>query len=302
MLNFLFGKPFGLSINDTAVQVIQLKEKRVISGASKKLESGIVINGEIVKEEALAKVITQLLKTASPHPIKSRSCVMSLPESQSYEHVFKLPLALKNEALKNAIDKKVKEVIPIPFVELKYDFRATPKDANTQNIRVVAVRRIVIAQYYEVLKHFCKLKPLALEPESESLKRQTQSAQGLPAIATGAALRGQSGREEDAMNLFKKEDNLKEKEEGGKEVASKTLNRIEQSFKIKTAFAGMLVLTAFALFTWVMYAYVFSAQTPNNVPFNADLTSESRVPMEMKAPVKKQESATKKKPKIPKNQ
>ncbi|MFH1012595.1 MAG: pilus assembly protein PilM, partial [Candidatus Peregrinibacteria bacterium] len=123
MFNLFSGKPFGLSITDEAVRVVGLKGKgnQLILTAigQKELPKGVVEQGVIADEKTLTACIKVLLKETG---IKQKKCIVALPESQSYEHVFYFQKELKDQPLKEAIDKKVEEVIPIPFEEIKYDY------------------------------------------------------------------------------------------------------------------------------------------------------------------------------------
>ncbi len=165
---------FGLYFNDDFIQVIQLKgdnkNPQVKSIGQKNLEKGIIKNGEILKEKILAKEIKTLLASIKPMPIKSKKCIVSIPENQTFQHIFYLPADLKGDEFKKSLEKLIEESIPLPFYEVKYDYH-TSKYGNVQVVSVAATRRLIIAQYYETLKNFAKLNPIILEPESLSLLR-----------------------------------------------------------------------------------------------------------------------------------
>lgn len=168
------GKPFGLYITDDHIQVMQLKGKNSHAKVEKvgelAISKGIVVNGELRQEKELAEQILTLLEQTKPKKMTQKKCVVALPESQSYESVFYLPANLEEEELKKAIDKEVNDNIPMPFNEIKYDYLTYPMK-DKQIVFVVAVPRIIIAQFYEVIKEFCGLKPMLFEPESISLIR-----------------------------------------------------------------------------------------------------------------------------------
>lgn len=173
MLDFLFGKQFAIYIRDEAVQVMQLKgdteKPQVLALGERKLSAGIVVSGEVLKEKELAENIKQLLADTKP-AIEGEKCVLALPETQTYEYVLHLSKDLSGDDLEKAISDKIAEYIPIPFTELKYDYQ-TYEAEEAQVIFVVAIRRLIIAQYYEVLNNFAGLKPTSFEPESASLLR-----------------------------------------------------------------------------------------------------------------------------------
>jgi Tfp pilus assembly PilM family ATPase len=174
MFNFFKGKPFGLVITDDTLQVIQLEERKkklhIKAIGEKKLQKGIVKNGKIFQEKILGTLITQLLASTIPSPIRQKQCIVVLPETQSYEHIFYLPTDLKGTALEKMIEKKAATAIPLNFVETKYNYKVY-RLFKTQVVFMVAVNRIILASYYQVLKIFCDLQPMILEPASLSLLR-----------------------------------------------------------------------------------------------------------------------------------
>ncbi len=173
-MTFFKGKPFGLSITDTRIQAAQVKATPnhlvLVTIAEKELEPGIVVDGAILKEKELAEVVKVLLAEAKPHAIKQTDCVVTLPETQCFEHIFYLDPDLEGAKLKEAIDQQIIETIPVPYADIKYDYVIYSLE-KTKVAFVAGVHREVIAQYYEVLQKFAKLKPISLEPKSISLIR-----------------------------------------------------------------------------------------------------------------------------------
>lgn len=169
----LEDKAFGLWITDTYVQVIQVEGDvqnfKIKSYGHKPLPAGIVVNGEIHDEKKLAQNIIELLKVSAP-PIKGKKCYVALPENQLYEQLFFLPATLQENDLRAKLEPLISETIPIPFHELKYDYFSVLTE-NGWAVFVIAIKREVLAQYYEVVKHYCGLQPLIFEPESLSLLR-----------------------------------------------------------------------------------------------------------------------------------
>ncbi len=172
--SLLNRKPFGLYITDEYIQAIQFtgdkKAPTLQAIGQKQLAKGVVVNGELLNEKALAAEITQLLASTTPHPIKDKKCLITIPSSQCYEHIFYLPIGLNDDELKSQLDMKVKESIPLPFSEVKYDY-SSHTVGKVKVVYVVAARREIIAQYYDTTKTLCGLSPEILEPESLSLLR-----------------------------------------------------------------------------------------------------------------------------------
>ncbi len=172
--SFFPQESFGLRITDQSITILQLEGKdqhlNIRASGEAKITPGTVKNGEIIKPKALSNLIKTLLVQSKPKPITGRNCYLSIPEAQCYEHIFYFPSNLPESKLREELDQKVAETIPLPFFEIKYDYSKT-LCGNIFVVFVVAVRREVIAQYYEVAKKYSDLNPVGFEPESLSLKR-----------------------------------------------------------------------------------------------------------------------------------
>lgn len=173
MISLFTKKPFGLYINDTNIQILQLKgsetSAKVLAVGEKEIPNGIVDNGKIIKTEKLAGIIKDLLQEQN-QAFDEKKCILALPESQSYETVAYLPSGLKGETLNSAVATKIAERLPFLPSQLKYDF-VTHENENGIIAFAVAVKKEIIAEYYEVLNHYLQLKPLVFEPASLSLMR-----------------------------------------------------------------------------------------------------------------------------------
>lgn len=168
------GKPFALYITDEFIQALQLggssKSPKILAGGEKEFNAGVVKDGEILQEKPLADGIKKFLAELKPHPITSKKCFVAFPEAQSYEYVFHLPVEVKGKDFDVRLEKLIGETIPLPLHEVKYDYHVSVS-GEMQIVFVVAIKRLIIAQYYEVIKNYCGLIPVFLEPESLSLLR-----------------------------------------------------------------------------------------------------------------------------------
>lgn len=178
MFNFLkqlfYGKPFTIYISDSYVQVIKLSGKnsspQFTASGQTPLKPGIVQNGEVLKPQELAQAIQNLLAKTTPKPIKSKSCQLVFPNNQTFEQIFHIPISISGAPLNKQIEDLVRSTVPIPYHELKVLTHQWTLD-KVRVVAVTAARIEVVAQYYEVLKHFAKLQPLTFEPESLSIQR-----------------------------------------------------------------------------------------------------------------------------------
>lgn len=168
-------KIFGLDISDHSLEALILAKPlfgvpKVVSYSRLIVRGEVVKNGIIKKPDKLAENITQLLKTAQPKPIRESYCILSLPESQVFTAIFKLPAGLRHEEVKNTIPYKAEEVIPFKSSEIYFDFKTITTEGPTQEVFYAAVPVKVVDSYIQVLASL-GLKPIAFDLESISLAR-----------------------------------------------------------------------------------------------------------------------------------
>jgi len=166
---------FGLDISDHSIEALVLTKlpfgkPKVASYARAILRGEIVKDGIIKKPDKLAENISQLLGSAQPKAIKTPYCILSIPESQVFTTVFKLPAGLKHQEIKNTLPFKAEEVIPFKSSEVYFDFKTITKKGPTQEVFYVAVPTKVVDGYVETLLGI-GLKPVAFDLESVSLAR-----------------------------------------------------------------------------------------------------------------------------------
>lgn len=170
-------KIFGLDISDHSLEALVLKKTspvfgkiKIASYARMIMRGEVVKNGLIKNKKKLQENIVKLLESAQPKAIKTPYCIISLPESQVFTAVFKLPAGLKQNEIMNTIPFKAEEVIPFKPSEIYFDFKTIYKKGPTQEIFYVAVPIKVVDSYVEALNNV-GLKPVAFDLESISLAR-----------------------------------------------------------------------------------------------------------------------------------
>jgi len=165
---------FGLDISDHSIEAILIKKTfgraKVASYARTVLRGDIVKDGVIKNPVRLAESIKRVLASAQPRPIRGPYCILSLPDSQVFTTVFKLPAGLSHQEIKNTIPYQAEEVIPFRSAEVYFDFKTIAKVGSTQEVFYAAVPTKTIDGYIEVL-HGAGLVPVAFDLESISLAR-----------------------------------------------------------------------------------------------------------------------------------
>jgi type IV pilus assembly protein PilM len=168
-------KIFGLDISDHSIEAIVLEKPffgkpKIVSYARTLLKAQIVRDGVIKNPQKLAESIVKLLRSAKPAPITTPFCILSLPESQVFSTIFKLPAGLKHNEVRNTIPYKAEEIIPFDSTEIYFDFKTITIIGTAQEIFYAAVPTKIVDSYVAVLREI-GLKPIGFDIESISLAR-----------------------------------------------------------------------------------------------------------------------------------
>lgn len=173
-LTIKFDKAFGLDIGDRSVEIIELEKVfkfSIVTYGRIELEAGIVENGKILNQNALAEKVKSLLKEAKPKKVSTNKVVLSLPESQVFTMCFEVEASLKFSALSQVIMEKVVLAMPISIDKTYWDFIEKPLSDKTKKlIMFFCVPKDVANSYMK----FCSsigLEAVSLSIESWSLAR-----------------------------------------------------------------------------------------------------------------------------------
>ena len=200
-------KIFGLDISDHSIEAIQLARafgnQRIVAYARLLLRGELIEDGVIKKPEKLAEAIKKLLASAQPQPITTPNCILSIPDSQVFTTVFKLPAGLKHEEIKNTIPFKAEEVIPFKSSEIYFDFKTIAVNGGSQEVFYAASPMKVVDAYLAVLE-MANLTPVAFDLESISLAR----ALLIPRLDTKPVSKKESGQAVLIMDLGARTANL----------------------------------------------------------------------------------------------
>lgn len=159
----------GLSISDTAVRAIKFGKKGnrlyIEKFAKKILAPGVITSGEVNNKEELINTIESIKKELDLDYVK-----VSLPEEKGYLFTAKIPM-VPEEELKNTIEAKMEENVPISPAELIFNYEITPNQEKERLEIVVSALPIgVVDTYVEVIEK-SGLKMISLEIESQAVAR-----------------------------------------------------------------------------------------------------------------------------------
>ena len=169
MFNF-FQKPFGFNISEQSVKIVLLAgsdiNPRLVSMGYELFEKEIISGGKILDKTAFSQKVSNITSKPQFGRIKNRQCIFSLPETNVFSHYLKLPDRLKKEERAKHIKKEIEEVFPFALKDIYFDHILYPDNEAF----IVAIPKEIVNDCLAILKS-CKIKPVALDIESESQKR-----------------------------------------------------------------------------------------------------------------------------------
>lgn len=172
---FQSQKAFGIDISDYSVEVLELKKVGITSltvrsYARSVLERGIVENGVIRDTGRLSSVIHETIERAIPYVPSTKLVIASLPESQTYIHVFFAPQGLRKGELRELVHREASETFPFEAEEIFFDFSRGSRSEYHEEILFAATPQ-AISLSYETLFRGIGLELIALDLESASTAR-----------------------------------------------------------------------------------------------------------------------------------
>jgi len=140
----------GIDISDYSIEILQLdNQKNIKLYARAILEKGIVEDAKIKKREKLGKILEETFLKAGINGLVKKWKVrikglFSLPESKTFIKVFEFE---ERENLKEKIQEKIKETVPIPFEELYWDYYELSTNSEKPKVLAVAVPKEIVQDY-----------------------------------------------------------------------------------------------------------------------------------------------------------
>ena len=167
---FLEMPAAGLDISDHSIKFVQFaqtkKGLRITKYGTYELPIGAVIEGRIANREAIATVLSQMVREHGVQYVRA-----SLPEEPAYIFTATVP-AIGREEIKSLLQFKLEENVPVAPADAVIDFdliASEPKDG--QRIVAVSVVPQKVAQVYTDLLEAAGLIPISLEIEAQAIAR-----------------------------------------------------------------------------------------------------------------------------------
>lgn len=179
MFRFLDLSPdiFGIDINDFCVRIAKIRKKGNImylaSTNEVDLKSGIVKDGVIQDEGALAEVIRSACATPYGEKLKTTYVGVSLPEEKSFTQMIQMPKMAEKE-LSSAVFFEAENYIPLPIETMYLDYQViNDHDEDKEShidVLINVMPRSIVDSYVSCLR-LAGLTPCFLEVESQAIAR-----------------------------------------------------------------------------------------------------------------------------------
>lgn len=167
---------FGLDISDFSVKFMKLQHSvtdaiSVAAFGEVQISEGVVVGGEIKKENELISLLKNQLVTGDGRRFSDRFVVATLPEEKSFVHLIQLP-KMKPEDAGKAARWELEGIVPLPIEELYFDYAILPTTEAIDHIDllVTAFPKALVTSYARVLEG-AGFVPTALELESQAISR-----------------------------------------------------------------------------------------------------------------------------------
>ncbi len=99
----------------------------------------------------MIEVIKKTVSEAKGEKLKTKNCIVSLPETESYVRVVQLPKMVKEE-IAEAIKWELEANIPVAINDVYFDWQLIGTDASSMDILIGALPKALVDPYLVVIK------------------------------------------------------------------------------------------------------------------------------------------------------
>lgn len=158
--------PLGLYFNDNFAEISQVSSDglRLEKFNQMVLPAGIVINSEIKNENVFTEVLRQLMSTARPSPVNTKSeVVIGVNDNRVFLREFLVPNVPGNN-INDAIEYQVRALLPVLPTGVETDWQIIGKNEEGQiEVLLAAIPKNIIESYVSVCGNV-GLKVVGIEP------------------------------------------------------------------------------------------------------------------------------------------
>lgn len=171
-----FAKPaIGLDISDSSIEAVYVTRKgeRLVLASYGRvvLPAGIVVGGNVVRQDDLVVILRRLLTKQMTPPILGASrVVFSLPETKVFSHVFEVPIAVEESELVQTLSIEADGYFPYNHREMVSGLAVIDERLDKKQVYFAAVQRETLTKYLELFAK-CGLEVAVAEGEATSMAR-----------------------------------------------------------------------------------------------------------------------------------
>lgn len=168
-------KAFGLDISSTRIKAMWITESgknlQLRGFGEKKIPASAIVGGIIRRPEIVSKAIGEVIRTATPHPIKTPYAICSISQEKVFIKIESFP-NLDKEKLREAVTWKAKSILAMPSEKIYWDWHRLDVDesGNSINILFAAIEKDVVDSYVQAIGD-AGIIPLAFEIEASAAAR-----------------------------------------------------------------------------------------------------------------------------------
>ncbi len=173
--SYLHNNTLALDMSDRSLKLAQVQKKKgkivLTSHNTIALEEGVLIEGEIKKEDKLREKLLQLLNNPKGAPLTGNQAIACLPESKTFVKLIEVPKDTK-ELSKEVVAHLLEQHIPVPLNTVYFDWQKVQhRDTHTPQQLLAATIDTSIADGYLSLFESIGLIPTVLEVEAAAIVR-----------------------------------------------------------------------------------------------------------------------------------
>lgn len=124
-----------LYIDDTSIRLLVTSGQQVKKWADSPLETGLVKNGVVLKEEEVAAKVKQLFKILK---VRTKKIILGISGLHCLSRPITLP-QLPDEMLDEAVRREAKRVLPVPLEQLYLSWQTIPAPPGKTQVFLVAI-------------------------------------------------------------------------------------------------------------------------------------------------------------------
>ena len=163
----------GCEISERSIKIVQLKKSglkpRIVSLAHTRLKEGVIDNGKILNEDALAKAIISATAKIKGKKLLTKEVTMAIPDSQTFVKTITVKRKEK-ESITEQVQKEINKHFPLDANEAYFDHQVLSETPEKLTAIISAVAKEIANPYIAVVKQL-GWHLVALELESVAISR-----------------------------------------------------------------------------------------------------------------------------------